>query len=600
MVRTRGCIRRAGPRARDRCVASIDCEFDRRGVWVVGRQSSVVGRRSSSLCVAMRRVEAWRCAVACGERGALAVCSRAVAASSTRRCTSSSSASSSSTTTTDDIGTDVKAREMEIAIDRAGLRRALERRRQERETTTTEATPRARSGLMAYLEDAIRFAGGSIPVSEYVREALTHPEHGYYMRGDVFGAKGDFVTSPEISQVFGELVGVWAALQYEALGSPETLRVVEFGPGRGTLMADLLRGTSKFKKFSDAMSVHFIEVSPALRKIQAETLRCEDVEMTSASAGDGLRVPKNVTRDEEMKNSGSVNQSSTSASAKSPVGEARARGTSGINGASVSWHDGLESVPSGPTLVIAHEFFDALPVRQFQRTERGWCEKLVTIDSDLLETDAGAEKTATPKPEKVPGRELEMVLSPGPTPASHMLVSRRLKGVPQHIVDGLRLLELSPPSLSLWDRLAERIEQHSGAVLAIDYGEEGPLGDTLEAIKDHKFVHVLDSPGEADLSAYVDFGALRQIIDEKPNSGVTCHGPITQQQFLLSLGLIPRLEKLVENATSEAQADELIKGCERLVSDSKGDAEAKEPPGMGVRYKAMCLVSRGLPKPAGF
>jgi NADH dehydrogenase [ubiquinone] 1 alpha subcomplex assembly factor 7 len=137
-------------------------------------------------------------------------------------------------------------------------------------------------------------------------------------------------------------------------------------------------------------------------------------------------------------------------------------------------------------------------------------------------------------------------------------------------------------------------------VLAIDYGEEGPLGDTLEAIKDHKFVHVLDSPGEADLSAYVDFGALRQIIDEKPNSGVTCHGPITQQQFLLSLGLIPRLEKLVENATSEAQADELIKGCERLVSDSKGDAEANEPPGMGVRYKAMCLVSRGLPKPAGF
>ena len=513
--------------------------------------------------------------------------------------------SSSSSSTTDDIGTDVKAREMEIAIDRAGLRRALERRRRERETTTTtteatEATPRARSGLTAYLEDAIRFAGGSIPVSEYVREALTHPEHGYYMRGDVFGAKGDFVTSPEISQVFGELVGVWAALQYEALGSPETLRVVEFGPGRGTLMADLLRGTSKFKKFSDAMSVHFIEVSPALRKIQAETLRCEDVEMTSAGAGDGLRVPKNVTRDENMKNAASVNQSSTSASAKLPVGEARARGTSGINGAPVSWHDGLESVPSGPTLVIAHEFFDALPVRQFQRTERGWCEKLVTIDSDLLETDAGAEKTTSPKPEKVPGRELEMVLSPGPTPASHMLVSRRLKGVPQHIVDGLRLLELSPPSLSLWDRLAERIEQHSGAVLAIDYGEEGPLGDTLEAIKDHKFVHVLDSPGEADLSAYVDFGALRQIIDEKPNSGVTCHGPITQQQFLLSLGLIPRLEKLVENATSEAQADELIKGCERLVSDSKGDAEANEPPGMGVRYKAMCLVSRGLPKPAGF
>jgi NADH dehydrogenase [ubiquinone] 1 alpha subcomplex assembly factor 7 len=426
------------------------------------------------------------------------------------------------------------------------------------------------------------------------------------MRGDVFGAKGDFVTSPEISQVFGELVGVWATLQYEALGSPETLRVIEFGPGRGTLMADLLRGTSKFKKFTDAMSVHLIEVSPALRKIQAETLQCEDVETTNGTNRDGFRVPVNVTRDEMKDHADSTNRlSSPSSSSKIPVGEARARGTSSINGASVSWHDGLESVPSGPTLVIAHEFFDALPVRQFQRTERGWCEKLVTINSDLLEDDAAdagkhGAATAAPKPEKVPGRELEIVLSPGPTPASHMLVSRRLNGLPKDVVEGLRLLELSPPSLSLWDRLAERIEEHSGAVLAIDYGEEGPLGDTLEAIKDHKFVHVLDSPGEADLSAYVDFGALRQIIDEKPHSGVTCHGPITQQQFLLSLGLISRLEKLVENATSDAQADELIKGCERLVSDSKGDAEAHEPPGMGARYKAMCLVSRGVPKPVGF
>ena len=478
----------------------------------------------------------------------------------------------------------------EIAIDRTGLRRALERRKESGgKAGRGEATTRTRATRA--LMDAISFSGGSIPVSEYVREALTNAEYGYYMRGDVFGAKGDFVTSPEISQVFGELVGVWAALQYEALGSPKTLRLVEFGPGRGTLMADLLRGTSNFKKFTEAMSVHLIDVSPALRKIQAQTLRCGEVEMTS---GEQFRVPKNIVRDE-------LNQGAPSSSmgAKLPVGEARARGTSAINGASVSWHDELESVPSGPTLVIAHEFFDALPVRQFQRTERGWCEKLVTIDKSFLETD-DAENASNLTSSEVPRRELEMVLSPGPTPASHMLVSRRLKSLPKEVVEGLRLLELSPPSLSLWDRLADRLEEHSGAVLAIDYGEEGPLGDTLEAIKNHKFVHILDSPGEADLSAYVDFGALRQIIDEKPNTGVTCHGPITQQQFLLSLGLIPRLEKLVESATSAEQADELIKGCERLVSDFKGDAAANAPPGMGIRYKAMCLVSRGLPKPIGF
>jgi NADH dehydrogenase [ubiquinone] 1 alpha subcomplex assembly factor 7 len=181
-----------------------------------------------------------------------------------------------------------------------------------------------------------------------------------------------------------------------------------------------------------------------------------------------------------------------------------------------------------------------------------------------------------------------------------MLVSRRLRYLAKEQQESLRLLELSPPSLALWDRLADHIEKHSGAVLAIDYGEEGPLGNTLEAIKDHKFVDVLDTPGEADLSAYVDFGGLRQIIEEKPNTGVKCYGPITQQQLLLSLGLVPRLEKLVESTSNEAQADELVKGCERLVGDSAGDNSNGEPPGMGIRYKAVCMVSRGIAKPVGF
>lgn len=472
----------------------------------------------------------------------------------------------------------------EIAIDRSGLRRALERRLAETSGTRDGGSGGGeRDGLLGHLARAMKFSGGSIPVSEYVRECLTHPEYGYYMRGDVFGRKGDFVTSPEISQVFGELLGVWAALQYEALGSPTTLRVVEFGPGRGTLMADLLRGTSKFDKFTRAVSVHLIEVSPALRELQAKTLRCVDLENTSSDGKDRLVIPKNfLESDNSSGSSGRVSEV--------PMGEAHTRAKSEINGAGVFWHDALDSVPNGPTLVICHEFFDALPVRQFQRTERGWCEKMITIDSGLTDDSA----------EKVPGRELEMVLSPGPTPASHMLVPRRLKGLPSEIVDSMRLLELSPPSMTLWDKLADRIQKNSGAVLAIDYGEEGPLGNTLEAIKDHKFVHVLDHPGEADLSAYVDFGALRQIVDEKPERGVRCYGPVTQQQLLLSLGLIHRLEQLVKNATSEVQADELVKGCERLVGDGAGDATAGEPPGMGVRYKAMCMVSRGLPKPAGF
>ena len=477
----------------------------------------------------------------------------------------------------------------EIAIDRSGLRRALEGRARAGDARE-EGT---RGGLLGHLERAMKFAGGSIPVSEYVRECLTHPEYGYYMRdADVFGKKGDFVTSPEISQVFGELIGVWAALQYEALGSPDTLRIVEFGPGRGTLMADLLRGTRKFAKFRDAVSVHLIEVSPALRKTQAKTLRCGELETTAAGGNARFVVPKNV-----LENETDATGDAGGSSGDAPVGEAHTRGKSEINSAEVFWHDGLESVPRGPTLVICHEFFDALPVRQFQRTERGWCEKLITIDSGLVAEDG---EDVSGESSGASRRDLEMVLSPGPTPASHMLVSRRLKGIPKEKADSLRLIELSPPSMTLWDALVDRIEKNSGAVLAIDYGEEGPLGNTLEAIKDHKFVHVLDSPGEADLSAYVDFGALRQIVEEKPQSGVKCYGPVTQQQLLLSLGLVPRLEKLVENASSEAQADELVQGCERLVGDGAGDPESGVAPGMGSRYKAIAMVSRGLPKPVGF
>ena len=506
---------------------------------------------------------------------------------------SSSGSGSRATATTTTTESDDAARKMEIAIDRSGLRRALDRRRGKDADGSSSSSSSAsstldapkREGLLGHLERAIKFAGGSIPMSEYVRECLTHPQYGYYMRGDVFGKKGDFVTSPEISQVFGEMLGVWAALTYESLGSPKELRVVEFGPGRGTLMADLLRGTAGFDKFREAVSVHFIEVSPALREMQAKTLRCVDVEKTAVKSG--FTAPKNVFDDEHGNARGDFSTPF--------VGEAHTRAKSEINGADVFWHDGLESVPPGPTLVICHEFFDALPVRQFQRTDRGWCEKLITIDSGLSEEGEQIQGV-----EKVAGRDLEMVLSPGPTPASHVLVSRRLKAVPKEQADSLRLLELSPPSLALWDRLADHIEKHSGAVLAIDYGEEGPLGNTLEAIKDHKFVHVLDTPGEADLSAYVDFGGLRQIIEEKPGTGVKCYGPVTQQQLLLSLGLVARLEKLVENASSEDQADELIKGCERLVGEGAGDESKGEPPGMGIRYKAMSMVSRGVAKPVGF
>ena len=171
-------------------------------------------------------------------------------------------------------------RALEVAIDRTGLFRAIEEAHGSRDDPTANLT-----GLEAHLASIIKFRGGPITVAEYMQEVLTHPEFGYYMSRDVFGVGGDFVTSPEVSQVFGELVGAWAAWQWTQMGKPANVRLVELGPGRGTLMADLLRGTAVFEDFTDAVSVHLVEVSPKLREMQREKLRCD-----AEGRGDGTNA----------------------------------------------------------------------------------------------------------------------------------------------------------------------------------------------------------------------------------------------------------------------------------------------------------------------
>ncbi|EEH56591.1 uncharacterized protein MICPUCDRAFT_17895 [Micromonas pusilla CCMP1545] len=384
-----------------------------------------------------------------------------------------------------------------------------------------------------------------------MQEALTHPEYGYYMHRDVFGARGDFVTSPEISQVFGELVGVWCASTWEALGKPSKFSLVELGPGRGTLMSDLLRATSKFKAFTAAMDVHMVEVSPKLREMQREKLRC------SGGGGGG---------------------------GGGDAGAAAA--TSELNGRPVRWHDTFDAVPEGPIIVIAHEFFDAMPVHQFTRTERGWCEK-------LTEAAAAADDGA-----------LELVLSPGLTPAGALMIPRRLDGLPAERKESIRQLEISPRSVAIWERVAGRLRVHPGAALAVDYGSEGPTGNTLQAIKDHKFVDLLADPGTADLSAYVDFGAMRKVIEDGPSfarDGVRCYGPTTQRDLLGSLQIGARLERLVKECGSEEEADRLIEGCTRLMAGDEGEGEGgSADPGLGIRYKALAMVSKGVGAPVGF
>ena len=485
-------------------------------------------------------------------------------------------------------------------------------------------------GLEAHLASIIKFRGGPVTVAEYMQEVLTHPEFGYYMHRDVFGQRGDFITSPEVSQVFGELMGAWAVWQWTQLGKPKNARLVELGPGRGTLMADLLRATAVFDAFAQSVSVHMVEVSPALREMQRKSLRCaakneKNEKKTPRGTGDAsgpnavptgfasLRVPKNPL------NSGSSGSSGASAASAGAHGstpeelglEPIDEGVSGFGGVPVAWHETLDGVPDGPTILIAHEFFDAMPVHQFTRTERGWCERLVATRGSVARTQSESDE----KDEDASGEDaLEMVLSPGLTPAGALMIPRRLEGMPEDVKGGLRQLEISPRTLAIWERVAARVERHGGAALAVDYGEEGPIGDSLQAIKDHAFVPVLRDPGSADLSVYVDFGAMRQVIERRaegepssgesesqPGKGVRCYGPVTQRDLLFRLGIQERLQTLVGECETEEQAERVYEACARLVGgDELRDDSAGAGPGMGFRYKALAIVSAGLGAPAGF
>ncbi|KAM0955123.1 hypothetical protein ACFX2A_024045 [Malus domestica] len=409
-----------------------------------------------------------------------------------------------------------------IAVDRSGLYNPPEHSHE----------PTSDSELVKHLKGIIKFRGGPISVAEYMEEVLTNPKAGFYMNRDVFGAGGDFITSPEVSQMFGEMVGVWAISLWEQMGQPDRVNLVELGPGRGTLMADLLHGASKFKNFTESLHVHMVECSPTLQKLQHQKLECVDEEVS-----DGKRT--------------------VSALAKTPV----------------SWHATLEDVPTGlPSIIIAHEFYDALPVHQFQKAARGWSEKMIDVAEDST---------------------FRFVLSSQPTPAT-LYLAKRCKWAGNEEIAKLQHIEVCPKAMELTQTIAERVASDGGGALIIDYGLNGVVSDSLQAIRKHQFVNILDDPGSADLSAYVDFASIRHSAEEISGE-VSVHGPITQSQFLGSLGINFRAEALTQNCTEE-QFESLRNGYWQLVG--KGEApfwegpDEKAPIGMGTRYLAMAIVNR--------
>lgn len=428
--------------------------------------------------------------------------------------------------------------------------------------SATPAVKETETPLTKILNTLIKFRGGPISVAEYMAEALTNPTFGYYMQRDVFGRKGDFVTSPEVSQLFGEMIGVWCILQWERLGSPEKLHLVELGPGRGTLMADLLRGTSHVDGFRGAVNLHLIEVSKHLQKIQSEKLQC--------GLSDTDKLSKQSSR-------------------------------SSLANVQVTWHVTLEEVPAdAPALFIAHEFFDALPAHQFVKTERGWRERLIDV--------APAESPL----------HFQMVLSPSPTPATVLLLPRRLEALSKEERDTVEEIEVSPQTMTTAEALAKRIAGQGGAALIVDYGQDGPFGSSLQAIKQHKFKHLLSEPGSADLSCRVDFSAIRQGV-AACGEHVQTHGPIPQVHLLAGLGIEARLDSLCHGKTEEEQAN-LITGYNRLIGGSpestgvmtaeRHESAARLPSdtqksgdeseGMGYSYKALAILPTDAPAPLPF
>ncbi|KAG2182781.1 hypothetical protein INT44_005761 [Umbelopsis vinacea] len=392
-------------------------------------------------------------------------------------------------------------------------------------SSTTRPLKESLSPLAKHLHDSMKITG-PITMAHYMRQVLVNPLSGYYMKGDVFGTEGDFVTSPEISQMFGELAGIWYLTEWHRLGKPSKTQLVEFGPGRGTLMDDMLRAMARFPEmYKTIQGVQLVEASPGLRKVQRAKLVPGSQESDVKLVEDSQNVP--------------VQQCIRS------------------DGIAINWYDGIEDLPETWSMIMAHEFFDALAIHTFEKTDEGWREMLVDFD-DTNETEYN----------------FRLVRCPQETNASKTLTQDDMF---KDYKTGDRI-EVSPDSWEVMRKMAELVDRNGGVGLAIDYGQDYAQGHTLRAIRQHKIVHPMSDPGSADLSADVDFLALKNMA--KPSSNVSTYGPVTQGHFLHSLGIETRLKMLLKSAKTRERALDMIKSYERLVN----------PDEMGQIYKVLAFA----------
>jgi SAM-dependent MidA family methyltransferase len=346
---------------------------------------------------------------------------------------------------------------------------------------------------------------GPISVAEFMAICLYDPQHGYYTRRAPFGAAGDFVTAPEISQMFGELIGLWAAEVWRLMGAPDGVALIEFGPGRGTMMKDALRAARAAPEFRSAVRVHLIETSPDLQLQQRQTL-------------------------------------------------------SGVDDVAIQWHTSIDEVPAASSIILANEFFDALPIRQAERRPTGWHERMVAVG---------------------PGGALALTVARDPLSD----LEPKLPPAVTHARTG-EIFEWRPKKFTT--EIARRAAA-GGAALIIDYGHvKSAGGDTFQAVRSHRYANPLTSPGLADLTAHVDFETLARAAQE---AGARVHGPIEQGTWLKRLGIEARAAVLQASAAESQRAD-IAAALQRLTGTGPGE--------MGSLFKAIGFSAPEIAQLPGF
>ncbi len=334
---------------------------------------------------------------------------------------------------------------------------------------------------------------GPMRLGEFMALCLGHPQFGYYQQQQPFGTSGDFITAPLLTPLFGEMLGVWVVEKWHAMGCPTALQLVEIGGGTGVLMADMLRIIARLApQLYTNLHVHMVEFSPRLQAIQRAAIAHHTCTLT--------------------------------------------------------WHTALSQVPHAPTLLMANELFDALPIYQYEYHKNMWHERCVGLDEH-----ANLTFTLSPRAE---------ILYPFPPALTH--------------AHNGAIVEYCPAAQGLMDEICARITSHSGAALIIDYGYEGPaFGDTFQALRGHVYANPLEHLGQADLTAHVDFGALKLWAQHYQHLVTTLS---SQSEFLQSMGIIQRYEQVLHTLPSDQQPI-LTSAIERLLS----------PQQMGTLFKVLMI-----------